>query len=476
MNARPVVLITNLLLLSACAVGPDFRHPPIPPSANATFIGGTVAGVDAAAETSAPWWELYHDPVLEGLIDQALTANTDIRVALGNLDKARAQLRGARAARLPRTTVAGSVTDQRVPNWQVLPGVAEQQFWSVDAGLNISYEIDLFGRVRRETQAALQDAWSVQADAEAVRVAVVSDLARAYIDATASSEQIAVAEQTVALLYRSVKVTTARFKVGLAQQLDVVRITELREQRQATLPTLRAQREAALFAIAALVGRTPHDLPGEVLTQTHLPHLTSPIPIGDGRALISRRPDVRAAEHRLAADTARIGVATADLYPRISFGGSVGSTSDMLNPPFGTGPFRWAFGPAISWSFPNIEPVRARIAGARAETRSALARFDGTVLTALRETETALSAYGHELERHSALASARDAAERAARVSLDRQRQGTIDFLSLLDAQRTLADAQAELVASDARIGFAQVDLFRALGGGWQTQPAVSAR
>jgi outer membrane protein TolC len=170
----------------------------------------------------------------------------------------------------------------------------------------------------------------------------------------------------------------------------------------------------------------------------------------------------------LAADTARIGVATADLYPHISLGGSVGSTSAGLSDVFGGGPFRWIFGPLITWDFPNIAATRARISAAKADASADLAAFDGTVLKALQETETALSSYSHEIDRHQALVAARDGAERAANVSLARQREGAIDFLTVLDAERTLADAQADLAASDARIAFAQIDVFKALGGGWQ--------
>ena len=167
-------------------------------------------------------------------------------------------------------------------------------------------------------------------------------------------------------------------------------------------------------------------------------------------------------------------MATADLYPRINLTGAVGGTSAGLSDAFGAGTLRWLIGPSISWDFPNILATRARIAGAKSDAKADLATFDGTVLTALRETETALSAYGHEIERHQALLSARDEADRAARASLNRQREGTIDFLTVLDAERTLADAQGDLAASDARIAFDQVDLFKALGGGWSRPTEVA--
>jgi outer membrane protein TolC len=183
--------------------------------------------------------------------------------------------------------------------------------------------------------------------------------------------------------------------------------------------------------------------------------------------LLARRPDIRAAERRLAADTARIGVATADLYPRISLGASLGATGPSLGDLFGGGPLRWLLGPLINWAFPNQEPARARIAAATADSHAALAAFDGTILRALEETETALTRYAKALDRRTALKAARDQAEIAATITRAQQREGTVDSLAWLDSERTSAEAEADLAAQDARIALAQVDLFRALGGGW---------
>ena len=477
MTRSLVSILLSASMLTACAAGPNYVRPKTAASAAQPFIGASAGAVNATAQADDRWWQLYSDPVLDRLIADALAANTDLRVAVAHLERARANLRGAKSDRLPQTTINASTVYQRVPDWQVLPDTG-RQFWSVDTGIDVSYEVDLFGRVKRNVEAARGDWQAAEADRDAVQVAVVTDTARAYADATASAQQIAVANQTVALLDRSVRVTGARVEAGRSEKLDLIRITALRDQRKADVAPLEAERDAALFRLAMLTGRTPRDLPAEVLDATTLPKIAQPIPIGDGAALIARRPDVRAAERRLAADTARIGVATSDLYPRISLGGQIGSTSAGLSDVFGGGPFRWLLGPLISWNFPNIAATRAKIAGAKADTQASLATFDGTVLTALQETETALSAYAHEIDRHQALVAARDEAQRAANVSLARQKQGTIDFLTVLDAQRTLADSQADLAASDARIAFAQVDLFKALGGGWQHQaPAqVAAR
>lgn len=466
MLPRLLPLLASVSALAACAAGPDYRPPAAPVAAASPFIGGT-SGAVSQTNTADQWWTLYHDPFLDQLVQDALAANTDIRVALARIEGARASLRGAGADRLPRTDMAGSVNYQRTAQVQSMPGF-DRENRVQDVGIDLSYEVDLFGRVRRGIEAARGDYQAAQADADAMRVTIIADTVRAYLDVTATAERVAVAERTVDLLNQSIRITSARFDVGRSDRLDVIRVTTLRDQQQAQIPGLRADRDAALFRLATLTGRVPQQLPQAVIASIVTPQLADPIPVGDGRALLARRPDIRAAERRLAADTARIGVATADLYPRISLGASVGTTAMGSSDLFGGGPLRWVLGPLISWAFPNQEAIRARIAGARADSAASLADFDGTVLRALEETERALSAYSHALERQALLEQAREAAARAARISIARQREGRTDFLTVLDAQRTLAEAEGELASVKRAISFAQVDLFRALGGGWQ--------
>lgn len=446
-----IALLLGASALTACAAGPDYRPPATPTTAAAPFIGATGAAVSTAAVQDR-WWTLYGDPLLDTLVGDALAANTDIRVAVARIERARASLRGAKSDRLPQTSLGASGTYNRTSAAQSLPGI-DRENWVLDGGLDVSYEVDLFGRVKRGVEAARGDLAAVQADADGVRVAVIADTVRAYLDVTATAERLAVAQRTVALLDQSIRITGARFEVGRSDRLDVIRVTALREQQKATIPALAADRDAALFRLATLTGRTPQ--------------LAQPIPVGDGQALLARRPDVRAAERRLAADTARIGVATADLYPRITLGGSVGTTALGGGNLLGGGPLNWVLGPLISWAFPNTEAIRARIGAAKADGAASLATFDGTVLQALEESERALSAYAHAIERARTLGLARDEAARAARISLARQREGQIDFLTVLDAQRTLASAEADLATATRALSFAQVDLFRALGGGW---------
>ncbi|WP_448664770.1 efflux transporter outer membrane subunit [Sphingomonas sp. CJ20] len=465
MSMRSLFITASALALAACAAGPDYVAPVHPQTAAGAFVAANAAVTPAPVQ--GDWWRLYSDPVLDRLVTDALAANTDVRAAVARIERARAGLRGARADRLPQAEASSSANYGRLPAGQRPVGVARED-WQVDAGLNVSYEVDLFGRVSRNVEAARGDLNAAQADADAVRVIVAADTARAYADATSSGERLAVARRIVALLDQSIALTERRRGVGLATRLDTARIGALRNQRQAEVPALEAARDAALFRLATLTGRTPAELPAEVGARDTTLRLDQPIPVGDGAALLARRPDIRAAERRLAASTARIGVATADLYPRISLGGSGGSTGAGFGDIFGAGPLRWLVGGLLSWTV-NPEPARARIAAAEADSKEALATFDGTVFRAIEETETALSAYGHALERRTALQAAHNEARAAVDIARARQREGDIDSLALLDAERTFADAEAALAAVDAQIAGAQVDLFRALGGGWQT-------
>jgi NodT family efflux transporter outer membrane factor (OMF) lipoprotein len=466
MNHRNLLVAASALALAACAAGPNYERPQLSPSATRPFVTPADGVVTSQAPVDENWWRLYRDPVLDRLIGDALAANTDVRVAVARIAKARASLRGAKADRLPQAVAGAQANYGRDAVTQRAPG-QDAKGWSTDAGIDVAYEVDLFGRVSRNIEAAGGDVGAAEADAEAVRLAIVADTTRAYADAASAAERLQVAERIVALLDQSLSLTERRREVGLANRLDTARIAGLRDQRQALVPELAAERQAALFRLATLTGRPPAELPTDAGARGTTLRLDRPIPVGDGSALLARRPDVRAAERRLAAATARIGVATADLYPHITLGGSVGSTAASFGDLFTGGALRWLLGPLISWAI-NPAPARAKIAGAQADTQAALATFDGAVLEALEETEVALSNYGQMLRRRAALQAAREQAEAAVRVTRAQQREGQINSLDLLDSERTFADAEAQVAEADALISRAQIDLFRALGGGWQ--------
>jgi len=464
-NASKLLVTLSALALSACTVGPDYAQTTPRPASTGPFLSAS-----DPAFTPAPlptdWWRLYDDPVLDSLVADALGANTDVRQALANIERARAGVRAVRGDRLPQAALGSSATYGRLPQEQVVPGI-DREGWSYDAGIDIGYEVDLFGRISRGIEAARADLAASEADADAVRVIVAAETTRAYADAASGASQLAVAREIVALLERSEALTRRRHDAGLENGLAISRIATLRQQRVAQIPLLEAQRAAALFRLATLTGRAPAELPPIAGERSLVLEIGRPLPIGDGAALLARRPDIRSAERRLAANTARIGVATADLYPSITLGGSVGSTGSSLGDIFTGGPFRWLAGPLLSWTFLNQEAIRARIEASEADAQGSLAAFDGTILSALEETETALSNYAHALERRSALQSASAEAENVLRIVSAQQREGTINSLDRLDAERTFAEARAELASQDAAISRAQIDVFRALGGGW---------
>lgn len=469
MQLRHLALASiSALALSACAVGPDFQVP-----THAAPVTGKFVSADPNALSASPlpesWWRLYDDPVLDSLVTDALLANTDLRQAVARIDRARAGLRGARADRLPQTGIGAGASRTRQPE-STLPAGFPRENSAFDVGIDIGYEVDLFGRVGRQIEAGRANLSAASADADAVRVVVVADTTRAYADAASAAARLDVARQIVALLDNSLRLTRRRHDAGLENGLAVARIETLRQQRAAQIPEIEAQRRAALFALATLTGRAPAELPAIAGERNLALEIEAPLPVGDGQQLLSRRPDIRAAENRLAANTARIGVATADLYPRITLSGAAGFTGPSVGDLLGGGPLRFLLGSLVNWAFPNQEPARARIAVAEAETQESLAAFDGTVLNALQETETALSNYARSLDRRQGLQAAQEAALTAATITRARQREGMVDSLELLDAERTLAESSAELADQDAEISRRQIDVFRALGGGWNAQ------
>ncbi|WP_222557718.1 TolC family protein [Caenibius sp. WL] len=460
---RALFVSTCVVGLGACAAGPDYRPPaPLPEASAGPFV--SAAPGTSAEQPQGRWWRLYDDPALDSLIGKALVANTDLRVAAANLARAQAVLRESHSGRLPSTDLSGGAS------YGDGSGVAGQgsgkEQWSYTGGMGISWEVDLFGRITRSIEAARADRDATAAARDRVAVIVAAETARAYTGACVLAESGAVARESIAIAQRGLEIVTTQQRVGTASRLDVERAAAALANARAALPPLEGARQYALFELAALMGLPPAQVPEEARRCTRMPQPVSPIPVGDGQGLIARRPDVREAERQLAADTARIGVATADLYPRIALGGSGNFfRNDQVK---GSDSFSFSFGPLLSWSFPNIAVARARIAQAEAGAQASLARFDGAVLTALKEVEQALTMVAAEAARREALADAANRASTAYDLANRRYRAGSLSFLELLDTQRTLLDARATLASADRTLGSARIDLFKALGGGWQ--------
>lgn len=459
------------LMLSACAMaGPNY-HLPEKAMAVSKDAGAPFESADDKAFSQAPladqWWRLYDDSRLDSLVEQALSANDDLRVADANLRRASGFVQEALAGRRISTMTSGGADLARPSGTGgSLPGVV-----GYDLALSASYPLDLFGKIRRGIEAANADAEVARAARDQVRVAVAAATARAYADACAANYSLAVNRQVVALQQRTLDATKRLQKGGRGTAFDVSRAQAAVDQSAAALPAFEARRQANLYLLATLMGKPPAQYPADVATCDRLPVIRQPMPVGDGAALIRRRPDIRAAERMLAADTARIGVATADLYPQVSLGGSLGLTGPIKD--IGTGSsFGFSFGPFVSWSFPNRPVVKARIAQAGAQVDADLARFDSTVLGALRQAEESLDGYARDRDRTEALARARNSAGLAADQADRLFRFGRSDFLTVLDAQRILAGAEASHAAAQVALIDDQIDIFLALGGGWQDAEA----
>ncbi|OYY66109.1 efflux transporter outer membrane subunit [Sphingomonas sp. 28-62-11] len=479
---RLIFPVMAALGLSGCVVGPDYARPSVAPSASGPLTEATrsIAASPPISPLPDRWWRLYDDPVLDRLVAEALAHNTDIRVAAANLQRARAVLAEQRGQRLPTITPNAQVTRNQFNGASAAAfggggaGGGGPQTFVVnlfDLGLDASYELDLFGGISRAIEAGRGDAEAAAATLDAARVSVAAETARAYATACSNAAQAAVAQETVDLQQKTLGLTQTLFDAGRGTRRDVERADVLLAQTQAQLPLLDAEKRAALYALATLTGRPPAEVDADASRCTAAPRVTTTIPTGDGAALLARRPDVRSAEHTLAADTARIGVAVSALYPSIRLAGSIGFNATRGSQLFKATSATYSFGPLISWNFPNQTAARAQIAQARAGADASLARFDGAVLTALREAETALARYAGALDRNAALLRAEQASSKAAALSRLRFDSGADSFLQLIEAERERADTRAARAASDAAVADAQITLFKALGGGWEEAP-----
>ena len=457
--------------LGACAIGPSYRPPVTPPAASGAFVS-TAPASSADQPLPASWWRLYDDPVLDRLVQEALSKNADLKVAAANLAYAQGLLGETRVGLLPSTGLSASGDYGRA---RQTPGQPRPDSgWSYQGGFTASYEVDLLGRVRRSIEAARGNAQAVQATEDAVRVTVAAGTALAYANACGFGEELVSARQSLDVAQQTYDLVLVQRNAGAVSDFDLARAAASLEQARAVVPAVDGQRRNALYELAAFLGRTPSEVPAEAAACAAPPRIAVALPVGDGAGLLKRRPDVRQADRQLAAATARIGIATASLYPQVSLGGTITDTATTTRGLNAPGAVAFSAGPLISWSFPNIGLARAHIRESQAQASGALASFDSVVLQALKEAEQALTTYNSELARHGALAAAdRQAAEafRLAKVQYD---AGAASFLDLLTAQSAFIQAHQALAASDLSLAADQVAVFKALGGGWENAPAVA--
>ena len=456
---------------TACAVGPDYVRPDTPvPTRFAQ------APVDATAQpTPAPgaeFWRSFDDPELTRLVEEALAANHDLRAALAHLDSARALLRETKFDLAPTITAQGSASDARQSADQA-PGVArsDRDGRRYSVGASALWELDVFGRVRRSVEASRADTTASAADLAALQVAIVGDVARSYFELRGLQARLRVAQDNAANQQETLRLVEARLSAGRGSGFDTARARAQLEATQSRVPALEAEVAVTMHRIAVLTGRTPEALLAELQAPAPLPTLPVALDPGAPGDLLRRRPDIAAAENRLHAATARIGVATADLFPHFTLGGLIGSQAADAGNLFHRDSETRLVALGIDWSFLDVGRVRARIAAADADAAGELAHYQQAVLLALEDTEDALVRYDRTRREDDALArAARDSAD-AARLARVRFDAGAVDLFEVLDAERSRL--QAEDASADARTRSATslVALYKALAGGWPEHP-----
>ncbi|AZC27692.1 efflux transporter outer membrane subunit [Pseudomonas sessilinigenes] len=457
------------IFLGACSVGPQ-RAP-------STTLSLPADPSPAREPGSDQWWRLYQDPALNAAVEEALSHNRDLRAAAANLLQARALLREADTLDQPQTQLSanagyGSTADDQLEaalgdNRRIRTGTR------YGIGLDVQWEMDLFGRLHGLEQAARADADAARAAEDGLRVVVAAETTRAWLQACSYGQRLDVARQSLALVEQGRDLTAELHRSGAALPLDVARAEGLVGQVRAAVPSLEAGRQRALAELAVLLGRLPGDVPARAQACRQPPALIASLPGDDALAMLRRRPDVSQAERRLAAATARIGVARAELYPRISLGAGIASSAHHPDGFDERDASVWRLGPLLSWSFPNISAVRARIAQADARESAALAEFDRSILVALKEQRQALSDYQAAGQRQQDLQLAAERNHEALRLAGLARAAGASSALDYLDAQRTDVASRSAAARADGQLIDAQVLVFKAFGGGWRNAPPV---
>jgi NodT family efflux transporter outer membrane factor (OMF) lipoprotein len=461
-----LVLVPCLLvLLSGCMlVGPDYRAPQT--QMPVAFANQTQEGV-AAQEVEMAWWQGFKDDRLNQLVALALLNNHDLRIATARLREARALRAETAFDRYPTATTEASYTRQRLS--KAVAPARDRDIELYDAGFDASWELDFFGRVRRSIEASSAQVEAFEASRQDVTVSLLAEIARNYFELRGSQNRLAVAQRNAENQRQTLDLTKALLQGGRGTELDTARAEAQLTSTLATIPPLETAIKQAIYRLGVLIGQQPTMLDAELSKPVPLPTLPTLVALGSPADLLRRRPDIRVTERNLAAATANIGVATADLFPRVTLTGSIGlQASSFLGLGEG-GSDRFAVGPGIFWAAFDLGRVRARIRAADARTEAALAQYEQRVLLALQETDSALIDFNRQQARLDLLRASAQASEKATGLARVRYQFGVADFLTVLDAERTLLESQDRLADSETLTATALVAVYKALGGGWES-------
>jgi multidrug efflux system outer membrane protein len=448
---------TMLAALAACAVGPTYHRPETP--------AVEPRNIDAhftAAAPNAAWWRQFGDPVLADLEARALADNLDLHIAIARVRSARAAFNEAEFNYGPHVPLDASYSRSK----EQFPGFSTRRLdiTSSSVGFDASWEIDLFGHVRHQAAAARAVVGAEQASLADAEVTVAAEVARNYFELRGAQRQIAVARDNLRNQREALRLAQVRYEAGRVTELDTDSAQARLKATESTLPFWEAAEKRFGYRLAVLLGVPPGTLDAE-LSAVPVQAMTAPLPIGDVSTLLRTRPDMRIAERNLAAATERVGVATADLFPRVSFTGFVGFLSGDTSQLAKAASRAWTVNPAVSWPALDYGSVRARLRGAKAEADGALAAYQKAVLTALEDFENACVGYGTQESRLADVIEQAQASRRAEQLAEIQYREGSINYLILLDAQRTLLQAEDELAQAETAANTGAVAVYKALGG-----------
>jgi NodT family efflux transporter outer membrane factor (OMF) lipoprotein len=463
-----LIALATICVVAGCMVGPDY-HAPVQSMPARWVSGPTTQGSITVQEPIKidNWWTTFGDPELDSLIRRAVASNLSLEAAVERVRQARATVGSIRATLFPAASVngaysrSGTGTSPSVDNWS--------------DGLDAAWEIDVFGGTRRAVESANASLDASVEDRRDVMVTLLGEVATDYILLRGFQQEIVIAEENLQVQIRSESVTRDKQKLGTGTELDIVQSDAIVSSTRADLETQHANEQQAVYALSILLALPPAALLDELSPVGKIPDPPPVLPVGLPAELLRRRPDIRRSERELAAANALIGVATADLYPKFTLGGNLSFGGNNFPNLFAWNDRSWSVGPSASWLIFSAGQIDANIEIQNAATAQAFTTYKATVLTALQEVENGLVAYAREQQRRVFLADTVAANQRAVVLSTRRYNQGLNDFLSVLDAERSLFASQDALVQSDRNIASDAVALYKALGGGWESGEALSA-
>ena len=473
---KPVTSMAAICLglLAGCAVGPDY-HPPAenPPAHWASSLAG---GETNGSPDLAKWWKNFGDTNLDSLMTTAIQSNLTLRVAEAHVREARAERDVASGALWPSVGSSASFSANRYSanGFPPLPASVPLNYNLYSAGFDAAWELDVFGGIRRSVEAANADLGAAESSWRDVQVSLLAEVGRNYIEARGYQQRLVIARQNIAAQRDILELTSNRFENGLGNDLAIQQAQAILTVTEAQVPSLETGFSSSVHHLAVLLGQPPGALLDRMSAEAPIPLTPPVVPVGLPSELLLRRPDVERSERQLASATAHIGVAKADLYPKFSLTGMAGLESISASDWFTYGSRYFSAGPTVQWELFEAGRLLANVRIQNARQEQALNTYQQTVLTALEDVENALVAYAKEQDRRKKLSESVDSNQQALELSTQLYKSGLADFLGVLDSERSLYLAQDELVQSDQAVSLNLVQLYKALGGGWENESSAS--